>query len=68
MNEQSLQVGLPSPTQQCCVDQVSSLVCGVLPSQGRIATCPAAELLELSCPLLGPVLGECIRSEWFPLP
>lgn len=68
MDEQSLQVGWPSPTQQCCVDQISSLVCGVLPSQGRIATSPAAELLELSCPLLGPVLGSASGQSGFLFP
>uniref|UniRef100_A0A674HBF7 Vascular endothelial growth factor A n=1 Tax=Taeniopygia guttata TaxID=59729 RepID=A0A674HBF7_TAEGU len=44
-------------------DQIFSVVCGVLPSQGRIATCPAAELLELTCPLLGPVLGSVSENQ-----
>nr|XP_031360166.1 vascular endothelial growth factor A isoform X1 [Lonchura striata domestica] len=46
-------------------DQIFSLVSGVLPSQGRIATCPAAELLELTCPLLGPVLGSVSGQSGF---
>lgn len=40
----------------------------LLPSQGRVTASPAAELLELGCPLLGPVPGGASGQSGFLFP
>ena len=75
MSEQSLQARQPSPTQYCCVDQVSPLVWGELRpgpplrlSRGRITTQSCSRAAGTQLPLPRPGVGQRVRSEQFPFP